>query len=143
MKKTILTIITIITLLATIGTLPTYAALPDPGETVEPMWKNVIATSSYFSFSSGYGSAEMSVTARPGTSSTTISIRVYKQVGLNWILIDESSETFTSLAPLHYVLFNAVRNGSYKAEFSITTDRLGIIETIAETRYATYDDSYR
>lgn len=138
MKKTILTLIAFITLLTSVTLIPANAAIADPGETVMPLWDNVTSTSTNFLFNDNLdGSAEITVTAKLGSTSTTITIKVYRQEGNEWILIKEGSKTSTMIVTAYNVLFPGEVGEYYKAEYTISVTRLGTTETITETRYVT------
>lgn len=138
MKKTILTLIAFITLLTSVTLIPANAAIADPGETVMPLWDNVISTSTNFLFNDNLdGSAEITVVARPGSTSMTITIKVFIQDGNEWTLIKEGTKTSTALATTYNVLFRGNVGNYYKAEYTISVTRLGATETITETRYVT------
>lgn len=138
MKKTILTLLALVMLLASVTVIPANAAVADPGETVMPMWDNVTLTSSTFLFNDYLdGAAEMSVTAKPGSTSITITIEVYKQVGNSWILLNEGSKTVGGLVASYNVLFKGELGEYYKAEYTIDVTRFGTTETITETRFTT------
>lgn len=136
MKKTILTLIAFITLLTSVTLIPANAAIADPGETVMPLWDNITLTSTNFLFNDNLdGSAEITVSAKPGSTSTTITIKVYKQEGSQWTLIKEGTKTSSTMVTAYNVLFRGVVGEYYKAEYIISVTRLGSTETITELRY--------
>ena len=138
MKKTILTLIAFITLLTSVTLIPANAAIADPGETVMPLWDNIVSTSTNFAFSDNLiGSADITVAGRAGTTSMTITIKVYVQEGNTWTLVKEGSKTSTILAASYNVYFSGEIGEYYKAEYTISVTRLGSTEAITETRYAT------
>jgi hypothetical protein len=137
MKKTILTIITIITLLATIGTLPTYAALPDPGETVEPMWDNTDIINIAISFpEEGYGFSECLVVGKSDVTKIVIEIVVYKKVGLSWLQVAEKQETINRHGGLSSCQFTPVEGATYKSTYKITVTKNNINEVIEKENIA-------
>lgn len=136
MKKTILTLIAFITLLTSVTLIPANAAIADPGETVMPLWDNVVSTSTNFLFNDNLdGSAEITVAVRPGSTSTTITIKVYKHEGNDWVKIEEGTKTSSTIVTAYNVIFSGVVGAYYKAEYTISVTRLGNTETITETRY--------
>lgn len=138
MKKTILTLIAFITLLTSVTLIPANAAIADPGETVTPLWDNIVLTSSNLLFTDNLtGAAEMTVTRKPGTTSTTITIEVYKQTGSTWTLIKEGSKTSTAMVTPYSLTFPGEIGGYYKAEFTVSVSRSGNTEITTETRYIT------
>lgn len=137
-KKTILTLIAIITLMSTVAVLPTYAALPNTGGTVEPMWDNIAMTSTNVLFTDDlYGAADIAVTGKAGTTKTTINIKVFKQIGNAWIIIQEGTKHSNAMVTAYEVLFPGQIGCYYKIIYTISVTRFMTTETITETRYIT------
>ena len=138
MKKTILTLLALVMLLASVTVIPANAAIADPGETVMPMWDNIMCTSTNFACNEDLiGAADITVAGKAGTTAITITIKIYLQEGNKWTLIEEESKTSTVLATSYGVYFHGESGGYYKAEYIISVTRLGSTETITETRYTT------
>lgn len=138
MKKTILTLLALVMLLASVTVIPANAAVADPGETVMPMWDNITLTSTNFLFNDYLdGSAEITVSAKGGSTSTEVTIKVYRQDGNDWVLIKEGTKTSSTIVTIFNVLFRGVVGKNYKAEYIISVTRFGTTETITETRYIT------
>ena len=138
MKKTILTLLALVMLLASVTVIPANAAIADPGETVMPMWDNITSTSTNFACNEDLiGSADITVFCKLGTTSTTITIKVYVEENNKWSLVEEDSKTSTALGTTFNVYFRGETGKYYKAEYIISVTRLGSTETITETRYTT------
>lgn len=139
MKKTILTLIAFITLLTSVTLIPANAAIADPGETVMPLWDNTKVITTNMIFSEGnVGTADISVTGRPGVSQIEITIKVYKQVGSTWELLAEGNYVTYSLQAAYDKHFPAELGGNYWAEYTIAVTGNGSTETIVRNKYGTY-----
>lgn len=135
MKKTILTIITIITLLATIGTFPTYAALPDPGETVMPLWDNTDMINIAIAFpEEGYGFSECLVLGKSGVTKIVIEIVVYRKIGLSWVQVAELQDIINHDVALSSCQFTPVEGATYKSTYKITVTKNNINEVIEKEK---------
>ena len=131
MKKTILTLIAIITLLASATVIPANAALPDTGETVQPMWDNTDIINIAIDFPEyGYGFSECVVLGKGGVTQIVIEIVVYKQVGLSWVQVAEKQETINHRAGLSSCQFTPVEGATYKSTYKITVNKNNIDEVI-------------
>lgn len=137
-KKTILTLIAIITLMSTAAVLPTYAALPDNGETVMPMWDNTAALNISIIFNkNGYGYAEGTVFGVVGVSKIVVDVTIYRQVGTNWIYVTQNQTTINSQGGVFSCPFPASYGSYYKAEYTIIVIKGGLAEVITKEKCAT------
>lgn len=134
-KKTILTLIAIITLLASATVIPASAALPDNGETVQPMWDNTSVLNIAIDFpEEGYGFSECLVLGKGAVTKIVIEIVVYKKVGLSWVQIAEKRETIISHAGLSSCQFAPVEGVTYKSTYKITVTKNNIDEVIEKEK---------
>lgn len=137
MKKTILTLIAIFTLLASATVIPANAALPDNGETVEPMWDNTSVINISFSFpEEGYGFSECTVLGKSGVTKIVIEIVVYKKVGLSWVQVAEKQDIHHYDIALSSCQFTPVEGATYKSTYKITVTKNNINEVIEKENIA-------
>ena len=135
MKKTILTLLAIITLLASATVIPANAALPDTGETVQPMWDNTSMLNIAISFpEEGYGFSECVVIGKTGVTKIVIEIVVYKRVGLSWVQVAEKRETFNHFNGASSCQFLPVEGSTYKSTYKITVTKNNIDEVIEKEK---------
>ena len=124
--------------MSTVTVLPTYAALPDTGETVQPMWDNTSGINITMDFfDDGYGYSDITVCGVYGVTTIDITIIVYKQVGVAWVQIAESQTTISGRVGGHYCRFDATQGETYRTVYSITVTKNGVDENITVTKKAT------
>ena len=139
MKK-LIALILLVSLATICGGISIHAANVPPETPVSPMWDKTASVTLHMDKNTEpecYASAY--IVGKDGTTSITIYITVYKQVGSSWEYVTASMNASASQSFYHEVTFDGESNGYYKAEYQIRVFHgAGNFETITDTMYLTY-----
>lgn len=109
------------------------AALP---ETVEPMWDNITRMTNLFSFNGSSGTSSCTLVARSGTTSIEGTITIYQQIDGEWVFVDSTSDSSSSMVLTMSLTVDGEADGYYMSVFEVTVTRNGIEETASKTAYS-------
>jgi len=110
-----------------------YAAIP---ETVLPMWTNISSMNNSFTFDGTTGISSCTAVGKAGTTKIVGSITIYQQIDGEWVYVDSTSGSSTSIVLVLSIEFEGEPDEYYMSVFDVTVTRNGVDETESKPAYS-------